>query len=324
MSSEKTSVSVALTNFFASLFHNLPKLLLTNLLFAVPFAVFFAIFWIINRLCNLDSMFILFLTAIPLFPFYAGVTQVTSHMVRGEQDINVFDNFISGVKDNLVRFLVHGVIFYFAIFFSYYSIVLYGKMAAQSGIFYVPLVLCIFISVFFLFVFFYASPMTVTFDLSMKNIYKNSALMTFGELKHNVFAVFGLLILFLVCATVLFCCGTSVAVIIATIVISLFFVPSIMSFIINSAVYKGMYSIIVEKDKKSAGIDKKMENRRKGQFFDDEDEDEPSIIDDFSGVEIDETKDGSEYIFYKGKMIQRSVLIKLKKEAQQKENEKNV
>lgn len=164
MSSNKTSLSQALTNFFSSLFHNLPKLLLSNLLFAVPFAVFFAIFWLINTLFNLHSMFILFLTAIPLFPFYAGITQVTSHMVRGEQEINVFDNFVSGVKDNFVRFLIHGVIFYFAIFFSYYSIVLYGKMAAQNSFMYVPLVLCIFISIFFLFVFFCSllSPVTLS------------------------------------------------------------------------------------------------------------------------------------------------------------------
>ncbi len=318
MASEKTSI--ALTKFFSSLFQNFPKLLRTNLLFAVPFAVFFGIFYLINTLFGLNSMFVMFLTAIPLFPFYAGVTQVTSHMVRGESDINVFENFVSGVKDNFLRFLVHGIIFYLAIFFSYYSIVMYAQLGEKSGIFYALLALCILISVFFLFVFFYAPSMTVTFDISMKNIYRNSALMTFGELKHNIFALFGLFILFLVCATVLFCCYTPIAVIIATIVLALFIVPSVMSFIINSAVYKCMYSIIVEKDKKSVSIDKKMENRRKGQFYDDEDEEKPSVIDDFNDLEIDESKDGDEYIFYNGKMVKRSVLIKLKQEAKNKES----
>ena len=78
--------------------------------------------------------------------------------------------------------------------------------------------------------------MTVTFDIKMKDIYKNSALMTIGELKHNLFAVFGILILFLVCATVLMCSFTPVLLIIFTIVLALFIVPSILSFIINSAV----------------------------------------------------------------------------------------
>ena len=40
---------------------------------------------------SLNSMFIYFLTIIPLFPFYAGVTQVTSHMVRGEENVDVLD-----------------------------------------------------------------------------------------------------------------------------------------------------------------------------------------------------------------------------------------
>ena len=318
MAKEKSSV--ALTNFISKLFSNTPKLLLTNLLFAVPFAVFFAIFYFINVITNIDSNFILFLTAIPLFPFYAGVTQVTSHMVRGEENVNVISNFISGIKENFLRFLVHGVVFYGAIFFSYYSIVLYSSFAKTSKVFYAFLGLCIIISIFFLFVFYYVPPMTVTFDISMKNIYRNSALMSFGELKQNFLATFGILILTFVCATVLLCCQSALALIIATILIALLILPSFLSYIINSAVYKNMYSMIVSKNEKSQAIDKKMENRRNGQFIDYEEESEkPSIEQDFSDVDIDESKDGDEYIYYKGKMIKRSVLLKLKKEAENKE-----
>ena len=255
---------------------------------------------------------------IPLFPFYAGVTQVTSHMVRGEENVDVFSNFIGGIKENLLRFLIHGVVMYAAVFISYYSIVLYLGLGSKNGMFYVPLVICILIAIFFLFMFFYVPPMTVTFDIKMKDIYKNSALMTVGELKHNLFAVFGIFILFLVCATVLMCSFTPVLLIIFTIVLALFIVPSILSFIINSAVYKNMYSMIVDKDSKSKTIDKKMENRRKGQFRDDE---EP-VVEDYSDLEIDESADGDEFIFYNGKMMKRSYLLKLKKEAEERKNAK--
>lgn len=316
MASEKNAV--ALTGFFSSLFHNLPRLLLTNVLFALPFAVIFGIFFLINTLTGLNSMFIYFLTIIPLFPFYAGVTQVTSHMVRGEENVDVFSNFIGGIKENLLRFLIHGVVMYAAVFISYYSIALYLGLGSKNGMFYAPLVICILIAIFFLFMFFYVPPMTVTFDIKMKDIYKNSALMTFGELKHNLFAVFGILILFLVCATVLMCSFTPVLLIIFTIVLALFIVPSILSFIINSAVYKNMYSMIVDKDSKSKTIDKKMENRRKGQFSDDE---EP-VAEDYSDLEIDESADGDEFIFYNGKMMKRSYLLKLKKEAEERKNAK--
>lgn len=307
--------SVALTAFFTNLFGNFPKLMLTNLLFAVPTAVLFGLFSLINSITAIKSNFILLLALIPLFPFYAGVVQVTSHMVREEENINVFQNFISGVKDNFLRFLVHGAVLYAAIFLSYYSIVMYSSLGKSNGVFYMPLALCIVVSVFFLFAFYYIPPMTVTFDISMKNIYKNSALMTFGEFKHNLVATFGIAVFALVCLTVLLCCYVPVAVIIATIVLAALFIPSIVSFIINYSVYKPMYSMIVGKDDKSKEIDKKMENRRKGQFYDEE-ETKKSVADDFTDIKIDEDGDGDEYIYYNGKMVKRSVLLKLKSDAE--------
>lgn len=318
MSSEKSSV--ALTSFISSLFHNFPKLLLTNLIFAVPSAVFFGIFLSINTITGLNSNFILFLTAIPLFPFYAGVVQVTSHMVRGEENVDVVHNFISGVKENFLRFLVHGAVFYVAMFFSYYSITMYTSFGKVNGVFYIFLAISIIVSIFFLFAFYYIPPMTVTFDISMKNIYKNSALMTFGEFKHNLIATLGLFVLTLLCATILMCCYVPIAVIIATAVLALFFIPSIMSFIINSAIYKPMYNMIVGNDKKSKEIDKKIENRKNGIFDDTEATPKKNIAEGFSNIEVDENADGDEYIYYNGKMVKRSVLLKLKND----ENTKGV
>lgn len=310
MSNEKSPV--ALTTFITSLFHNFPKLLLTNLLFAVPSAVFFGLFWFVNTATGLNSNFILFLTAIPLFPFYAGIVQVTSHMVRGEKNVDVVHNFISGVKENFLRFLVHGAVFYAAMFFSYYSITMYASFGRFNGMFYILLAISIIVSIFFLFSFYYIPPMTVTFDISMKNIYKNSALMTFGEFKHNIIATFGLFVLFLIDATILLCCYVPIAVIIATIILALFLVPSIMSFIINSAVYKPMYKTIVGGDEKSKEIDKKIENRKNGIFDDNEETSKKNIAEGFSNIEVDENADGDEYIYYNGKMIKRSVLLKIK------------
>lgn len=318
MSNEKSPV--ALTTFITSLFHNFPKLLLTNLLFAVPSAVFFGLFWFVNTATGLNSNFILFLTAIPLFPFYAGVVQVTSHMVRGEKNVDVVHNFISGVKENFLRFLVHGAVFYAAMFFSYYSITMYASFGRFNGMFYILLAISIIVSIFFLFSFYYIPPMTVTFDISMKNIYKNSALMTFGEFKHNIIATFGLFVLFLIDATILLCCYVPIAVIIATIILALFLVPSIMSFIINSAVYKPMYKTIVGGDEKSKEIDKKIENRKNGIFDDNEETSQKNIAEGFSNIEVDENADGDEYIYYNGKMIKRSVLLKIKND----ENSKGV
>ena len=103
--------------------------------------------------------------------------------------MDLFKTFIEGIKNNWKRFLIHGVITYFAVIFSYFSIRLYSALISQPNadsfflvMIYVCLIISIIIAVAFLFIFFYVPSMTVTFDLSLKNIYKNSALMSFGEL----------------------------------------------------------------------------------------------------------------------------------------------
>lgn len=305
-----------LTQFFSVLFHNFPRLLLTNLLFAVPFAVFTCIMYFINQ-ATVQSMLILLIAIIPIFPFYAGVTQVTSHMVRGEEKVDVVANYIGGIKENFLKFLLHGILLYGATVFSYLSINMYLTLTrTNGGMFFALLIICILIAIFFLFSFFYLPAMTVTFDLPLKSIYKNSMLMTFGELKRNLLAVFGLFVLTLVCATALFCCGNATALLIVTAVVALLIVPSIASFIINSAIYKNMYSMIVNGTKKSDEINRKIENRKQGNF-DDSNTKTTVVPGDFNDIDIDESDDGDEYIFYNGKMVKRSVLLR------QKQNSKN-
>ena len=268
------------------------------------------------------------LSIIPLSPFFAGVTLVTSRLARGKENVDVFKTFIEGIKNNWKRFLIHGVITYFAVIFSYFSIRLYSALISQPNadsfflvMLYVCLIISIIIAVAFLFIFFYVPSMTVTFDLSLKNIYKNSALMSFGELKHNIIATFGLFVIVLFCATILIFVGntdSSIALIITTAILMFVLVPALASYVINASVYPGMYNLMTEKEKRSKKIDKKMDNRRKGQFIDEEDE-ENNIAEEFLDLDVEENKDGDEYIFYNGKMVKRSVIIKMKKEREKAE-----
>ena len=52
MANENKTLPIA--RVFSNLFHGFPKLLLTNLLFAIPAAVFFAIFYAVNTLTGLN------------------------------------------------------------------------------------------------------------------------------------------------------------------------------------------------------------------------------------------------------------------------------
>lgn len=317
----------ALADFFSNLFYNFGKIIFANLLFAVPFSLLTAAFYFLDSALKLDGYFILFLAIIPLSPFFAGVTLVTARLARGDENLKVFDVFKEGIKNNWKRFLIHGAVAYPAVIFSYFSIRLYSMLISMpdTGSFfhvmmYIFLIISIIIAVAFLFIFYYLPAMTVTFDLSLKNIYKNSALMSFGELKHNIIATFGIFVIFLFCATVLLFVGnanSSTALIITTAVLMIVLVPALVSYVINASVYPGMYNLMTEKAKRTKQIDKKIENRRKGQFIDEEETYNP--VEEFLDLDVEEAKDGDEYIFYNGKMVKRSVIIKMKKEREKAE-----
>ncbi len=317
------SSTFPLSRVFGNLFRGFPRLLLTNLIFAVPSAVFFALFYAVNKLTGINSNFILFLTVIPVFPFYAGVVQVSTHISQGRTDVVVFQNFVAAVKENFLRFLVHGVVAYLAVFFSYWSINLYAGLSGKSWIFFVFLAISIIIALFFMLMFFYIPSMTVTFDISMKDIYKNSFLMSFGEFKHNLLAIFGLFLLVVFCTSILLCCsGSAVALMIVTAVLALFIVPSVSSFIINSAVYQRMYVMIVDNSAESKNVDKKLSEKR-SELADRKNKNQKKAPDyeELKKLDIDESADADEYIYFNGRMMKRGTLLKLKKEALEKEME---
>lgn len=305
MAGEKTKLGI--TKFFGAYFRYFPKLILTNLLFAVPFLLFSFLFYCLGQILNFSNVVTLSLTVIPLMPFFAGVTLVTRNMVRGDEKIPVFSLFVKGIKDNWLKFLIHGVIMYAAILISYFSIVLYANLAQQNSMFYAVMVLCIIIAVLFLFIFYNIPLMTVTFDISMKDIYKNCALMSLGELKNNLLASLGNFLLMIFCLSFLIFSGTSLWVIILTLIFTAFLVPATMSFIINYAEYNNMMTLLLSKEQKKAEIEKEM-LYQKNPALKKQDE-AKKFRDDFADVVIDESENGDEYIFHNGKMIKRSVLI---------------
>ena len=317
----KETAALPISVFFSRLFGNFHKLIFTNLLFAVPFAASFALFWFLSRFAGSFSNAVLFLTIIPVFPFYAGVTRVCAKLSQG-QDVAIFDTFLSAVKENFVRFIIQGLICFAAVFFSYWSISLYAGLGSVNFIFYVLMAISIIIALFFLFAFYYIPTMTVTFDISMKNIYKNSALMTFGEIKSNIIATFGLFLLMVVSTTIVLCFGMwPVAIAISTAVICTLIVPSVASFIINSAVYPRMYAMITDNKSQNKAVDKKLSDKRSEMLDLKARQQKKEIDEELKTLDIDASADGDEYIYYKGRMMKRSVLLKLREEA--KESEEN-
>ena len=99
LTNTKTTARRSLGELFACLFKKYPKLLIANLLFAVPLAVSALIVWLIGAYVMPLNIFFQLLPLLICMPFYAGVTQVTRELVRGKK-IKPFETFMKGLKNN--------------------------------------------------------------------------------------------------------------------------------------------------------------------------------------------------------------------------------
>lgn len=313
MASSSPKETLPVAAFFSNLLHNLPRLMLTNLLFAVPAGAFSALFWLLSRLTPANSLLrviVLLLAVIPVFPFYAGVVKVTAKMAAGEEKVPVPACFFGAVRDNLPQFLLHGAVFYAVTVFSYVSLSMYIGLIGQNLLFTAPLVITGLIILLFVFMFFYIPAMTVTYAIPVKYIYKNSLLMSYGELKNNLTALVGLFFLMVLATTCLMACyGSRVAVVIVTVILAAVFVPALAAFIIHSAVFEKMCRMI---DEKGAQTLPQADRQQDSPQQDDSEAFRRAV----RTFELDETLPDDAYVYFNGKMVRAGAVRKLKQEAE--------
>ena len=296
-------------------FTNFHRIVLTNLLFAVPSAVFFAAFWFLsNALFKGTVAAVIQLSIIPLFPFYAGVVKVCRNIARGDSDVKVISEFFSAIKNNFLHFLAHGVVVYVITTLSVLAISLYVSMLSAGWFFYALLFFCIIVVLFLAYTVFYLPLMSITYDLPLRYIYKNSFLMSFGEFKNNFFATLALAVVFAICFSVTIFAHTQTALIIMLAVMWAVLIPATCTFMIVFFIYDGMTGIIRDKDELNRelteSIEKQIAERKKELNSVQEEED-------FSDIDISTLKDTDDYIFHNGKMVKQSALLRMIKEREQ-------
>ncbi len=130
------------------------------------------------------------LTVIGIGPATAGFTYVLRNFSR-EQHAFVWGDFIDTAKKNLKQGIIVGLlnlaaffIIVIAIMFYYYNYM--NEQYAGNWILLLPLMLSILCGVAFLFMQYYIYIMMVTFDLTIKQLYKNAAILAFYGLPKNV------------------------------------------------------------------------------------------------------------------------------------------
>lgn len=296
-------------------FSNFLRILLTNVLFAIPSAVFFALFYWLSKVI-FDGVAVPFvlLGIIPVYPFYAGVVKVVRDLARGDSGVSVCSSFFAAIRDNLWIFLLHGVVICAASIISYVSIAFYISLIGTSWVFVAVLIFTILISLFLLHAFYYLPLMTITYDLKLRYLYKNSFLMAIGEMKNNIFATFTILVVLAIFLTVTVLSRSVTVLVIILGALWFLFVPATVTFSYVFFVYDGMVEMIRSKDNTRPADDAPADTATPAEKL------RASIEeDDFSDIDITQLKDTDDFIFHNGRMVKQSTLLRMVRARQQRE-----
>jgi len=168
--------------FWSILFRKFGNLVKLNLIFCIPLII---VAVLIVFLGNILPSVLIFLPLVLVSPFVAGLTIVTRNYAR-EEHAFVLSDFIDAVKLNWIPFLINGMICYIAYVIFSVSITYYAAQIQVNYLFFIPLSLCIGISILFIFSQYYIPIMIVTFDLKLKQIYKNAFIFSIVGLWKNL------------------------------------------------------------------------------------------------------------------------------------------
>lgn len=227
---------------FSRFFTRFHKIFLASLLFTLPFAFFTGLFVLIAYLTNLNNIIVWGLGIIPSFPFYAGLVMVIRKYAIEKVDCDVIKVFFASVKENFKKFLVHGVATYAVVACTLFALLYYGVMAQTDMVYGSIFTLYIMFSVLLLAMMFYVPIMTVTYELRLRDIYKNSFLLVFGKILRTLIAL--VLVAIVSVAAFLAIIFSEGAMLAVTVALTVILYPLITSYIIISVISKGLQDAV--------------------------------------------------------------------------------
>lgn len=262
---------------FVRFFTKIHKLFFASLFFTVPLAVFTGVFVLIGLITGFNNVVLWLLGLIPAYPFYSGFVMVVRKYAVEKVDCNVYEVFLKTLKADFKKSLINGLAFYAVIICSVFAIMYYGTlMLADSG--YIPIFTVYFIfSLALITVMFYVPLITVTYELRLRDIYKNSFILFVAKILRSFCAL-------------LLVAGASLA---------LYFfldfsggVYSVFTFVITALLYPLVYTYI------NVSVISKGVQDSIGPFVAVAEQKESTV--DIEDIDCD---DNSDYIFVNGKMV---------------------
>ncbi len=176
-------------NAFTVFFTQLPRLMLAALIFGVILAGFCSISILAGRLTGMRNIIVSGLGIIPSAVFLPGLVMVVRKYAVEKKFVPVVKTFFEAVRDNYKQFIVHGVVMYAIASCSAFAIIYYGTAAMSSAVYSAVFTIYLLFSLVLLVMLFYLPVMSVTYELRLRDLYKNSLLLVFGTVLKNLAAL---------------------------------------------------------------------------------------------------------------------------------------
>ena len=271
---------------------NFKSLFITNLIFSIPFIIIQVSLWVTFEFIPMN-VFIYLLPIILLAPFYTGLVYVSKEIIVGNT-IHKYKTFLSGIKKNFKQSLILGVIYYLIILISYFAIAFYYAAGLKNSFFFIMLGLAVILSLLIFMTLFYAPILTVTIDLKIKHIIKNSFLMAVFEIPTNFMIILSIAVIATIISMIFFLLSNALLITIFTCILSVTILPVLIAFIISNLTYLKVEKLFIGEVKPTENVIEK----------------EPiSIEEELKTLNI--TKEmlnsSGDYIFVNGKMIKKSI-----------------
>lgn len=177
----------------------------------------------------------LYLSVIGIGFIIPGLSFLTRYFVC-QRHVFLFSDFFEQITANFKKGIMLFIADSLIIYLSTVAYALYGKLAVTNNIMFIPLgILTAGLLIYFM-MHFYIYPIMVTFDLGLKDVLKDSLLLTLAHLPWN----FLILFIISVISFLLYFLNTTIGLIIAT-VIGIALINFIVNFMVDPIIYKHLY-----------------------------------------------------------------------------------
>lgn len=219
---------------------------------------------------------------------FAGLVMTVRKIGIEKKDVPVAKTFFGTVKENFKVFLLHGVVTYAIIACSIFAFMYYFSLLGSSLAYGSMLTVYVLFSLILTSMMFYVPIMSVTYELKISDIYKNSFILVFGNILKNILAM-----LFFIAVSlgfILWIAAAEGAMLVIAITVAVLFYPLIATYAVNVIIAKGLQENVGSFTGKDLLVDKEFEEKVE------------KIVEQQAVERADSSND---YVFVNGKMIKR-------------------